>query len=405
MTGNEPDQFLKRRLIFGFHAVRVQFDVRIHGLDVHLVGVAAEPVVLGIVAHTVLDNRFFELCDQRLIILGVDLDLQGTHVAAARAVRTNLNCTVGCKVPAELAEVFAVVVDQDHDGVARVLLHLVLPLALDGVKAVLHGAAARQQRRFVCVVLERDQRDALPVVRLLSCHDVRRGEWLDRCQAAARQREVVNAGIVIHLHAVHDLLGQADVLGHIVHADSRVKARVLLVRPQRDNFIGAQPPKRQSAVLVVIREQPADAAAQCVAGDRLDEPCELLGQQVRPQRVCKRLVFRANDKRLSDQIVGFLIDQLAELVVHNAAVRQIIQRNQLAVLTNSRTLLVQNGVPAAIVQVAVHHVAAAFRAPEPVDLLHDELRVRHALIGVFSAEGQQIVLVCLIELEHGSSLL
>ena len=214
----------------------------------------------------------------------------------------------------------------------------------------------------------------------------------------------MNAGIVVHLHAVHDLLGQADVLGHVIYADSGVKARVLLIRPQRDNFIRAQPPKRQSAVLVVIREQPSDAAAQRVAGDRLDEPCELLCQQVRPQGVHKRLIFRTNDEWLSDQIVGFLIDQLAELVVHNAAVRQIIQRNQLAVLTDSRTLLVQNGMPAVIVQVTVHHVAAAFRAPEAVNLLHDELRVRHALIGVFSAEGQQIVLVCLIELEHGSSL-
>lgn len=202
----------------------------------------------------------------------------------------------------------------------------------------------RQQRGFFCITLERNKRNVFPVIRLISCHDVRDIERFNRCEITTIQCEVVNAGVIVHLHAVHDLLGQADVLGHVIYADGGVKSCVLLIRPQRDNIIRAQPPKRQSAVLVVIREQPSDAAAQRVAGDRLDEPCELLCQQVRPQGIHKRLIFRTNDEWLSDQIVGFLIDQLAELVVNNPAVRQIVQCNQFAVLTDGSALLMQNNI-------------------------------------------------------------
>ena len=45
---------------------------------------------------------------------------------------------------------------------------------------------------------------------------------------------------------------------------------------------------------------------------------------------------------MSDQIIGFLVYHLAELVVNNPAVRQVVQCNQFAVLSDGSALLMQN---------------------------------------------------------------
>ena len=46
---DKPQQFFKGGLEFRFHPVCVKVNVRIHGLDVHLVGVIPHPIILCVI--------------------------------------------------------------------------------------------------------------------------------------------------------------------------------------------------------------------------------------------------------------------------------------------------------------------------------------------------------------------
>ena len=69
---NEPKQLFKSGLKFSFHTVCIQINVRIHGLNVHLVWIAAHAFILGIITAGVLDQGLFEHFQNGLVIFGVD---------------------------------------------------------------------------------------------------------------------------------------------------------------------------------------------------------------------------------------------------------------------------------------------------------------------------------------------
>ena len=69
MGVDEPKQFLKRGLQLTFHIVSVKVNVRIHGLNVHLVRIAIQPIIFRVIAHTVFDNGFFQQFKDSFVIL------------------------------------------------------------------------------------------------------------------------------------------------------------------------------------------------------------------------------------------------------------------------------------------------------------------------------------------------
>ena len=69
MGVDEPKQFLECGLQLAFHIVSVKINVRIHGLNVHLVRTAIQPIIFRVIAHTVFDNGFFQQFKDSFVIL------------------------------------------------------------------------------------------------------------------------------------------------------------------------------------------------------------------------------------------------------------------------------------------------------------------------------------------------
>ena len=160
---DKPENLLKRGLQLGLHCVRVEVDVAIHALNVHLVRRTGETVVLRIVAAEVFNERLFQELEDGLIVLRVYRDFKTVHAAVSTFDRADLNSSIGCQVTPELPEVLPVVVLEDKNGIADVLLHVVHEVRLQEVDGVLQRATAANERDFLRIVLDRDKGESLPV--------------------------------------------------------------------------------------------------------------------------------------------------------------------------------------------------------------------------------------------------
>ena len=143
----------------GFHAVCVKVNVRIHGLNVHLVGVATQTIILGIVTTGIFNQGLLQKFQNALVVLCIDFNLKGFNPA----ILTNLHGSIGGKVVAELTKIFTIIVLQNQNGVPCVLLHIVFKVGNHGVDSVLKGFHTANQGDFLLVILERDQRNPFPI--------------------------------------------------------------------------------------------------------------------------------------------------------------------------------------------------------------------------------------------------
>ena len=156
---DKPQKIIKGRLELGFHSVCVKVNVRIHGLNVHLIGIVTHAIILGIIATGVFNQFILEQFQNGIEVFSVNFNGQGFHPA----IIPNFHGSKGCKVAAELPKVFTIIVLQDQNGVPGILLHIVFKVGNHSVDTVLKGFHPANQWDFLLIVLERDQGNPLPI--------------------------------------------------------------------------------------------------------------------------------------------------------------------------------------------------------------------------------------------------
>ena len=128
-------------------------------MNVHLIGVAAQTIILGIVATGIFNQGFLEHIQNGLVVLGIDFHRQSSNIA----IVTNLHGSEGGKIAAKLTKIFTIVILQNQDSVPCVLLHIVFKVGNHGVDSVLKGFHTADQGDFLFVILEGNQRNPFPI--------------------------------------------------------------------------------------------------------------------------------------------------------------------------------------------------------------------------------------------------
>ena len=164
MGVDKPQKLIHACGKFRFNGVGIKVNVRVHALDIHLVGVAVHSFVFGIIASGVFNDSILEHLEQHLIVFGVHIDFQRVHAAVRALIGAYLDSTIGGKVFTKTAQVLTIIVFDDQDGGVDVLLHLVGKVAEDVVVSILEALGLGQKRDFMVRALKAHKRDAFPVI-------------------------------------------------------------------------------------------------------------------------------------------------------------------------------------------------------------------------------------------------
>ena len=383
----------------GLHRVRVEVDVAVHALNVHLVRRTREAVILRVVAAEVFNERLFQKLEDGLIVLRVYRDFKAVHAAVSTLDRADLDSAVGRQVTPELSEVLSIVVLEDKDSITDVFLHVVHEVGLQEVDSVLQGAAPTNERDFLRVVLDRDKGETFPVQGLLVTLAVlhlniglllsvrREYAVLKDVGRDAFQREEVDLLNDFLLGTVVDL--------DRIKAKSGVKLGVSCVRPERHNLVAGEYPECELAVFIVIGIKPRDTRIEALDSRALESTHKPHAEYLLDLG-CVIVILAGEGNRLTEKVVCLLVNVFRILVIHNAVVREILNHNQLTVRADSRALAFENVMVSGIVPVAVNHLAP-FRRSLPVGKLSRvELKLGHRPAGA-EAQTEKLLLDRLLE--------
>ena len=365
----------------GFHAVCVKVNVRIHGLNVHLIGVAAQTIIFGIVTTGIFNQGFLEHIQNGLVVLGIDFHRQGGNIT----IITNLHGSESGKVAAELTKIFTIVILQNQDGIPCVLLHIVFKVGNHGVDSVLKGFHTANQGDFLFVIFERNQGNPFPIQFGGFLAFFLNGEvafmfpgFHIRLQFASIIDIPVKAIGLEQFNPFNDFLGISIPHFLRVKTDSRIKDGVIIVSPKRKNFIGREMFEGQIALFVIEWEQPAKATIQGIFTNILQKPVEPLIEHI-VQSVRIGFVLTVHREGLAHKVVGFLIHHQGILVINQAVVRKIVHFLKFAISTNDCALPVQNVMTAFIV-VSAFNLIHALQAVLPfTDFSGVKLKFSHAV--------------------------
>ena len=364
----------------GFHAVCVKVNVRIHGLNVHLIGVATQTIILGIVATGIFNQGLLQKFQNALVVLCIDFNLKGFNPA----ILTNLHGSIGGKVVAELTKVFTVIVLQNQNGVPCVLLHIVFKVGNHGVDSVLKGFHTADQGDFLFVILEGNQRNPCPVEPL-------------GFLAFFLNHEIVFVFTGFHIGNQHIILIDIPVnaIGfedfHLLHlfllvavphflgvvTNRTIKDGVIIVSPKRKNVIGREMLEGQFTSFIVVRIKPANATVQGIFTNIFQKPVKPFVENL-AQSIRVTLILTVQGEGLAHKVVGFLIHHQGILVINQAVVRKVRHHLKLTVFTNDCALTLKNVMLSFIVQITYNLILAALTILPFLDFSGEELIFSHA---------------------------
>ena len=348
-------------------------------MNVHLIGVAAQTIIFGIVTTGIFNQGFLEHIQNGLVVLGIDFHRQGGNIT----IITNLHGSESGKVAAELTKIFTIVILQNQDGIPCVLLHIVFKVGNHGVDSVLKGFHTANQGDFLFVIFERNQGNPFPIQFGGFLAFFLNGEvafmfpgFHIRLQFASIIDIPVKAIGLEQFNPFNDFLGISIPHFLRVKTDSRIKDGVIIVSPKRKNFIGREMFEGQIALFVIEREQPAKATIQGIFTNILQKPMEPLIEHI-VQSVRIGFVLTVHRERLAHKVVGFLIHHQGILVINQAVVRKVRHHLKLTVFTNDCALTLKNVMLSFIVQITHNLILAALTILPFLDFSGEELIFSH----------------------------
>ena len=237
------------------HHVGIEVDVGIHRAQVHLVRIACDTVILRVEAARILDERFLQLRDVSDIVLASALELDGLDVA----ICFEQHRTVFLELRAQFLDILAIIALHGEDCRVDIAVHHLRPVRPRAVQRFLLCLDALHHRDFVRVVLERDERDARPRLRLVAvCHRVKDFHAaLDvRHEAAILENITLHGFFRVKLH-MRDRPFLAPFIGkRLIVADGAIELRVLRILPEWEDFMCRELLELHLPTLVVVREHP-----------------------------------------------------------------------------------------------------------------------------------------------------